>query len=378
MFENLLSWLLLPLGVVLGLSLARKRDGKAPPDIRADALAGLSSLARNQDEQAITALTRAVEIEPGTVELQMTLGSLFRKRGEIDRAILLHEAVLARAGLKPEEASAARYELAQDYLRAGVMDRAEALLQTLVASGVQLAPALELLLDLYEQGRDWPQAIATATRLQAVRGSSLAPRIAQYYCEIAESGRHAGDTDSAAREADKALDIDRSCTRASLLLGVMAEARADWPAAIRAYERVVEQDSRYLPEVLAPLARCYAQAGDTAGYIRFLDDTEADHPEVVAVTLARAEHLRSTDGDAQTYLAKRLAATPSWRGLLFWLDGQMPEDADAASIRAALRGKLDRQPRYVCSGCGLQPSVLFWQCPGCKQWATIAPVTDRI
>lgn len=376
MFETLFSWLLLPLGVVFGLALARKRAGSGLPT---QGVPPADAGGNNNDEQAIIALSRAVETESGTAELQLTLGSLFRRRGELDRAIHLHEAVLARPGLSAADAATARYELAQDYLRAGLMDRAETLLHALVASGTLLEPALELQLDLYEQGRDWPQAIATAQQVQAARGSSLAPRIAHYRCELADSARHSGDTDSAAREAERALDVDRGCVRASLLLAQLAETRRDFPAAIRAYQRAIGQDRRYLPEALPPLQHCYASSDDAAGYAQFLDDAEADHPDAVAVTLAKAAQLRAGGLDAQHYLAAALARTPNWRALLFWLEGIAPgADTEAAAVREALRKKLEARPRYVCSSCGLQPSVLFWQCPSCKQWATIAPAIDSV
>jgi lipopolysaccharide assembly protein B len=379
MFETLASWLLLPLGVALGTALARKRNGgSTPASLPADALAGLSSLVKNDNDQAIAALTRAVEAEPGTVELQMTLGSLFRKRGEIDRAIHLHEAVLARSDLNAEQAAAARYELAQDYLRAGLIDRAESVLQDLVADGTYLAKALDLLLDLYEQGRDWPHAIATAQRLQGVRGATLAPRIAQYHCEVADTARHGGDAGLALRETQKALDIDSACTRAHLALATLAEARKDWHGATRAYTRVVEQDARFLPEVIAPLARCFREHGDEAGYRRFLEDTEQDHPNAIAVTLAKATLIQAQGGAAavQPYLAERVARNPDGRGLLAWLAVALPDNPTMATVSKAISAKLDARARYRCTNCGLQPSVLFWHCPTCKQWATIVPTQD--
>ncbi|GAC1633243.1 MAG: lipopolysaccharide assembly protein LapB [Nevskia sp.] len=376
MFENLLSWLLLPLGVAFGLSLARKRE--VDPDAPHRAASSAPGVAKIDDDQAISVLSRGAETEPGVVDLQMTLGSLFRKRGEVERAIQLHEAVLARPMLTAKDAAYARHELAQDYLRAGLMDRAESLLQALVTSGEQLAPALELLLDLYEQGRDWPQAIVTASRLEGVLGSSLAARIAHYHCELADSALHGGDLQVAQREAEHAVDSDRGCARASLLLAELAEKRGDSAVAIRAYSRAAEQDRRYLPEILAPLKRCFEAAGASHAYIQYLDDAEIDHPDSVPVALAKAEQLRAEGVDAQSYLAERLAAKPNWRGLLLWLEGQAADDPDAAKVRKALRSRLDARPRYSCSSCGLTPSVLFWQCPSCKQWATIAPAVDAI
>ncbi len=362
MLETLISWVLLPLGVVLGRAMAKRHV----PDASA---AGEPRPGMNLPLRADAA---------DTVELQMTLGSLFRKRGELERAIQLHEAVLVRPGLSLDEAARARLELAQDFLRGGVMDRAEQLLQALVSGGEHLEEALELLLDLHEQGRDWQQAIRTAAQLQAVQGRSQARRIAHHHCELAENARHDGDLSTARQRAEKALDSDHDCARASLLLASLAEAAKDWPTAIKAYNRAIEQDVRYLPEVLVPMQRCHREIDDLEAYRQFLVDAEADHPGALAVVLARSEMLVEQGDNAQAYLAARLMKTPSLRGLLAWVDASMPGFDTAASLTEAYRKRLQLQPRYACSSCGLKPGVLFWQCPSCKQWATIAPAKEDI
>lgn len=362
MFENLLSWLLLPLGVVLGLNLARKRD---PQDGggRSDAPAAGGGLART------------AESEPDVVELQMTLGSLFRKRGDVDRAIRLHEVILARSGLSDAEAAKARLELAEDYLRAGLMDRAESLLQELVDTGRLVEAALEMLLDLYEQGRDWTRAIDTAGRLQSVLGSSLGPRTAHYWCELAENSIHGGALADAQQHANRALDVDRNCIRASLLLAQMAEKREQWAEAIGGYGRAIAQDRRYVSEVLGPLRRCHEASGRMDDYVQLLDDAVLDLQGSIPVILAKLRQQQEAGSDVSAVAAERFAATPDWRLLLLWLESQTGDDDAAKAVLEAARKRLEARPRYCCSSCGLQPSVLFWQCPSCKQWASIAPLS---
>lgn len=376
MFENLLSWLLFPLGVVLGWSLARKRETE-PAGRTMHQMSPAAAMAEGDEDSAISALSRAIESQPEAVELELTLGSLFRKRGELDRAIRLHESLLERPALGEAQSASIKRELAQDFLRAGLMDRAESLLVGLVERGGDLGPSLELLLEAYEQGRDWPAATATAQRLQGVLGASMAPRIAHHYCEQADAERARGDAAAAAKAAQQALDADRDCARASLLLGALAEAAKDWPAAIRAYQRVIAQDPRYLSEAIEPLARCYRETGEASAWYQFLSDTEADHPDSLAIALAKASSLRAGGRQADGYLATRLAARPDWRGLMIWLDGKTFE-AEGAAMLEAYRKRLAARPRYRCSSCGLQPSVLFWQCPSCKRWATIAPTADPV
>ncbi|MDR3418060.1 MAG: tetratricopeptide repeat protein [Nevskia sp.] len=379
MFDSTFAWLLLPLGIALGWAWARGR-GNAGGEARTDTLAGLSSLANDNADQAIVALSRAAEADPAAAELQLTLGGLFRKRGEIDRAIQLHEAVLARPGLPQGLAEAARVELAQDFLKAGLLDRAESLLRELADSSARLDAALELMLDLYEQGRDWPQAIEAAQRLQAAKGRSMAQRIAHYRCELADAARQAGDIPAAAQELQRALEQDSDSVRACLAQAALAEQAKDWPAAIKAYWNAMQRDGRFFSEVVGPLERCYRETADPRGYGRFLDEAETALADAAAPSLAKARWLREQGGDVRAYFGEQLARKPTREGVLLWLETGAGEDSPAwlQTLRESLRKSLQSRPRYACSSCGLQPSMLFWQCPKCRHWGTVFPLEDRL
>jgi lipopolysaccharide biosynthesis regulator YciM len=373
------AWLLLPLGMALGWAWARRRATEGAPHSREAAAAGLGSL--DADDQAIAALSHAADAEPGAAELQLTLGALFRKRGEIDRAIRLHETLLARSDLPRPVADAARIELAQDYLKAGLLDRAETLLQGMEGSSPQLAGALELLLDLYEQARDWPQALEAGRRLQSVKGQSLGPRLAQYCCEMAESAQQQKDTAGAGRLLQQALEYNPECVRASLAQAALAEAAKDWPAAIKAYWRAMQQDGRYFAEVAPALERCYAGAGDQDGYSQFLAEAETALNQSAAPALFRARWLQAQRQDVRTYFGEHLARRPTRQGMLLWLElGAGEPDAPAwlGTLAESLKKSLQSRPRYACGSCGLQPSLLFWQCPRCKRWETVAPVEEKL
>lgn len=382
--DSFFAWLLLPLGAVLGWAYARRRiaDGDLPPQpSRAATLAGLASLASNDDDQAIAALSRAVEAEPAAVELQLALGGLFRKHGEIDRAIRLHEAALASGVLAADAADPVRLELAQDYLKAGLMDRAEGLLTALAGGGPHTAAALDLLLDLYQQSRDWKHAIETAQRVQSSRGRSMSARIAHYYCELAEAARAAGRADEARQAAEQALDEDTACVRANLLLAAFAEADKDWDRAIKTYWRAAQQDARFISELAAPLQRCYAEAGKPAVYEEFLDEAEAAYPDASAPMLAKARWLQAHGESPREYLSGRLSRKPTLQGVLLWLEGgRLPDTTEDAlqAFRESLKRSLQARPRYHCGACGLRPNVLYWQCPHCKNWGTVAPAEDLL
>lgn len=376
-----LAWLMLPLGAALGWYLARRwprpheQQARGSPEY----LTGLTHLVNQDADQAIAAFVKAVEVDDETVELHLTLGSLFRKRGEVDRALRIHESLLARPGLKPLYRNQARFELAQDFLKAGVIDRAEALFKELVAQGMFLQSALEALLALYEQVRDWRQALEAARQLEAVKSASLRPLIGQYYCELSEVARAKQDLPEALRLAGRALSEHAECVRASLLQGALHEADQDLASAIKSYRRVPEQDPRFIGEVLEPLRRCHEARNDRGGYAAFLAEAEELwHPP--AVVLARAQLMRAENLDPGTYLVERLQQQPQWRGLDLLLQSAGARAGDAAPLidgmRKAMVKVMERRPAYQCIHCGFTPTLLFWQCPSCKQWTTVAPLDE--
>jgi len=375
-----LAWLMLPLGAALGWYLARRWPRPLEQDrSRSEYLAGLTHLVNQDPDQAIAAFVKAVEVDDETVELHLTLGSLFRKRGEVDRALRIHENLLARPNLKPLYRNQARFELAQDFHKAGVMDRAEALFKELVAGGMFLQPSLENLIGLYEQVRDWRQALEAARQLEAVKSSSLRPLIGQYYCELSEAARARKDLPEALRLASRALSEHPECVRASLLQGALHEAAGDLGAAIKSYRRVPEQDTRYLGEVLEPLRRCHEGQQDVAGYRKFLDDAE-EFWKQPAVVLAKARLMQVQGQDPSAYLMERLQRQPQWQGLDLLLASVASRAAPAAplieGLRQSLRSVMERRPTYQCVHCGFTPSLLFWQCPRCKQWTTVVPLDE--
>ncbi|MES0873517.1 tetratricopeptide repeat protein [Sinimarinibacterium thermocellulolyticum] len=385
MLDPLFTWLLLPLGVALGWALGRRAATTGPVrGFTGEQLGGLlTQLSSDDPDQAIAALTTATEIDPSTAELHLTLGRMFRKRGEVDRALRVHEALVQRAGLAPALRLQARFELAQDYMTAGVMDRAERLFDELVADGAFVVPALEAIRTIHEQARDWPQAIAAARRLQSAKGESQRAAIAQYLCEMAVDARNARRHGDAIRLAREALDEDPDCVRALLLLGELQEAAGDHAAAMRAYLRAFEQDPRFLPDVIEPLQRCAAATGERDRYLLFLRDAKEMSPSSLPY-VAEARLLAETGLDPLDHLAQSLEARPSRAVLAEFLEvlERQPNvvaaglDKPAASLRRALLRLMESTPRYQCSNCGFSPRQMFWQCPGCKRWGTTAPVDD--
>jgi len=248
-------------------------------------------------------------------------------------------------------------------------------------TSAQLSGALELLLDLYEQARDWPQAIDTARRLQSVKGQSSAMRIAQYWCELADTAQHGGDSAKASHDLQNALEQNPECVRASIAQAVLAEAAKDWAAAIKAYWRAMQQDGRFFTEVVPAMERCYAATGDKRGYAQFLDEAETSLTQSAAPALVKARWLLTQGQDLRDYFGEHLARKPTRQGMLLWLDGGVNEEGAPPwlqTMRESLKKSLQALPRYTCTSCGLQPSMLFWQCPKCKRWETVVPVEEKL
>ncbi len=383
MIDALFSWLLLPLGFALGWALSRgyPHQGRA---ITPEKLGGLvTHLVSDNPDETLAALSEAAEMDSSAAEMHLTLGNLFRKRGEVDRALHIHEDLLARPNLPPELRNQTRLELAQDYHKAGLMDRAEEISLALAAEGHYTVQSLELVRTIYEQGRDWEQAIRISRRIESAKGESKREVIAQYYCELAEEARTRKDADAALELAERAAGEDPACIRAQLLLGALREAAGEAADAAKHYRLAFERDPRFLPEVIEPLRRCAEKTGDAEEYLLFLKDAKEMSPSSLPI-LAEAHLMRQEGLEVADYLAQGLEARPGRAVLAEFLEVLEHQpgvvaaglDKPAASLRSAIRKLMETTPRYRCSHCGFSPRQLFWQCPSCKQWATTTPIDD--
>ena len=382
-----LWWLLLallPLAAASGWYVrgrAENGDDYVPP-VNADYLRGISQLVNDDADEAIATFVRVLEVDNDTAETHLALGNLFRRQGEVDRALRLHQNLVARPNLKATHRNQARYELGQDYLRAGVFDRAESLFRELADQNLFLERALSGLIAIYEQQRDWDQAIDTIRRLEAARGTSLRPVIAQYFCELAEQAREDNRMDDARRDLKLARQSYRDCARASLIGGLMAERAGDHRTAVRVYRQVIRQDIDFVSEIIEPLRRCYQALGDISGYAQFLREVMARydgaHPHVA---YARLLHHQNKTDEAIAHISQVLQAEPNWIGFyhlldLTWSQTRSTLTGPLDSLRQSLGQLIERQSTYHCGQCGFSGRYLHWQCPSCRQWNTIVPVRD--
>jgi lipopolysaccharide biosynthesis regulator YciM len=382
--ELALLFLLLPVaalsGWVLGRRGSERSSGARVSELSTSYFRGLNYLLNEQQDKAIEVFLKLAEINRDTVETHLALGNLFRRRGEVDRAIRVHQHLIARPNLSQDEKTVALLELGEDYMRAGLLDRAETLFTDLVAMDALAPSALRHLIGIYQHERDWNKAIEHARRLEQASGESQASVIAQFHCELAEQARAQGVHDEARRQVAQAFAAEPDCVRASMIEGHIESAAGEIDRAIRAFERVAELDVDYLPEILAPLLDCYARAQRMQRAEEFLlAITERYHG--VSPVLALAKLYASTRGEvaAVGFLNRVLRQRPSVRALMALIDVNLHTASGEARenfliLRELTRKLVEGKAMYRCNQCGFGAKAHHWQCPSCKNWGSVRPI----
>ncbi len=376
-------WLVLPLVAAASWFFAR-RGTELVSGARVDRLSsgyfkGLSHLLNEEPDKAIEVFLSIAELDQEAVETQLALGSLFRRRGEVGRAIRLHQDLLKRDNLSKAQKTAALFELGEDYMRAGLLDRSEALFSDLVAAGVDTADALRKLVAIYESERDWGKAIDTAERLEQMTGRPQGSTIAHYRCELAERAKSRKHFEVAQDELDQALKADPNCARAEILSGGLALQAGQHAQAARAYERAAHIDLDTMPLILEPLLACYEALGDDARAREFLSSVSARYPGTGPV-LALAKLVARDGGEAagEQFLARELRRHPSVPGLSRLAQIGVKRAGDdlqplLVAIEEVAERMIDQGSGYRCRRCGFGARSHHWQCPSCKGWDTLKP-----
>ncbi len=379
-----LVWFLLPVAAAFGWFAAKRAKGKAAgysdSMLGADYITGLNYLLNEQQDKAIDVFIRMLEVNSDTVETHLALGNLFRRRGEVDRAIRIHQNLMARSSLNSEQRADAVLELGQDYMKAGLFDRAEGLFRELIENNVHLLTVMPLLLDIYQQEKDWDNAIDIAGQMGFVGEQSAKAVIAQFYCELAENARAREDSEATVDLLNKASEFDPRCARARLIMGNIARQQGDYRAALEAYEQVAERDIELLPEILDDMHACHRELGSVDAFIDYLRGAITRYAGISPV-LALADILNSEEGSepAARFIAAELGKRPSVRGLSRFIDLSLSSSEGAAHENLLLLKNitdqlLENKPVYQCRECGFYGKMLHWQCPSCKHWNTVKPI----
>src|SRR4051812_17003885 len=276
---------------------------------------GLNFLLNEQPDKAIESFIEVVKVDPQTIDLHFALGSLFRRQGEIDRAIRMHQNLLDRPDLAADKREAVIFELAQDFHRAGLLDRAEELFTKLEGTQFEHA-SLGFLLSIYEQEKDWQKAISATRRMEALVKQPYYKEIAQYHCELAQAALLKSDFDGARRELDLALGEYRACTRATMLLGDLEMQQGHPEAAIEAWQRIESQNPAFLSLVSDRLADAYRRTSTTGQALRVIKAYQTQYPSLDLLNTAFGLTLAEQGPDAAGELIKEeLARNPTLLGL---------------------------------------------------------------
>ncbi len=335
---------------------------------------GLNFLLNEQPDKAIEAFIEVVKVDPETIELHFALGSLFRRRGEYDRAIRMHQNLLDRADLAGEQKLQAQMELGQDYLKAGILDRAEEVFSRLEKSNQGMV-ARRHLLEIYEQEKDWPRAI------ELTRQVETDPRaLAQYLCELAASEAAQSRPDAARRHLSRALDENRKCVRASLQLGDLERSEGALEKAVEHWKRIESQDPAYLALVAQRLVEAHRDAGRAEEGLTLLAGYLARYPSLDLLDTVFQQTLEAK-GAEQAYALVRdeLRRNPTLLGLDRLLEAQIiaagspDKRRDLELVRNLVHGHTRRLARYRCESCNFKARQFHWHCPACGGWETYPP-----
>jgi lipopolysaccharide biosynthesis regulator YciM len=378
-------FLLLPVAALSGWVIGR-RGGERHSDSQVSRLSttyfrGLNYLLNEQPDKAIELFLHIAELDKDTFETQVALGHLFRRRGEVDRAIRLHQGLVQRSDLNDQQKVQALLALGEDYMRSGLLDRAETVFTDLAKIDQRAPQALKHLIGIYQSERDWPKAIENASRYETVTGEPMGKLIGQFECELADRLRASGDADGARAAIARAYAADSSSVRAGMLEGRIELDAGNDAAAIRAFERAARHDSDYLPEILPALLPAYDRVGDQPGARRFLSEM-SEHYRGISPVLALTKLVEAEDGvpAARNYLAQQLKDRPSVRGEAALIDLTLAEGDDEVRTLTDLKHITDqllvRNPSYRCNRCGFGARSHHWQCPSCKEWGTIKPLLN--
>jgi lipopolysaccharide biosynthesis regulator YciM len=339
---------------------------------------GLNALLDDHPDKAIDIFIDVARLDPETADLHFALGKLFRRRGDTERAVRVHQNLLARPDLSPEVSSQARFELGQDYLKAGLLDRAEETFHQLEGS-TYAAQASRALLEIYQREKEWKRAIDAALALQASGAGAYQREIAQFHCELAQDELVHASPALALATLERALQHDRSSVRATILSGDALLAQGDTEAALRTWRRVEQQSTPHVALVAQRLMEAYRSVGRAREGINLLKGylIEASSIDVLEVVFKAVLELDGADA-AYQMVSDELRRTPTLLGLDKLIEARLmyaaPERlAELSLVKNLVGGYAQKLARYRCGHCGFKSRQYYWQCPGCSQWESYAP-----
>ena len=380
-----LLFLLLPVAAAYGWYMGRRsaqQDKQQEANrLSRDYVTGVNFLLSNQQDKAVDLFLDMLKEDSGTVEAHLTLGNLFRSRGEVDRAIRIHQSLMESASLNYEQRLLAVQQLGRDYMAAGLYDRAEEMFGQLTDETDFRLSALQQLLVIYQATSDWQKAIEVAERLVKLGKSRYQMEIAHFYCELALLAMSSDDLDRALNLLKKGESADRQSARIAIMMGRIFMAKGDYARAVGHLQRVIEQDKELVSETLEMLESCYQHLGDTRAWADYLRRCVEENTGALA-ELYLADILEREEGAevAQIYINRQLQRHPTMRVFHRLMDFHLHEAEDGRAkeslmvLRDMVGEQIRTKPRYRCQKCGFTAHTLYWHCPSCRAWSSVKPI----
>lgn len=342
---------------------------------------GINLLLNDQPDKAIDAFIEVVKLDPETIELHHALGNLFSRRGEFDRAVRIHNHLLNREDLPSHERSLALFELGNDYLKAGIYDRAEESFQRLLKEPEYRLDAMRALLKIYCTEKEWNKAIEIANTLEKQAGENHQVEMGHFHCELAGLAMRAKHFDQAKLELEKALQVDRKSVRALIMLGNLSMLNNDPNAALQYWSQVEKVSPEHLTLVMVQMAQAYEAIGQHDQAMNLINRALEDHSSVETLSIALDLIIKS-EGEkaAEKFLKEELG-----RRQTLWAYEKLselrlkanPEDSELQLLTALLKPYVSRPGRYRCSHCGFKAKGFQWLCPGCSSWGSYSPKREE-
>lgn len=385
MFE--LLFLLLPIAAAYGWYMggrnAKQKYQNDSNRLSREYVDGLNFLLSNQKDKAVDLFLDMLKEDSGTLEAHLTLGNLFRSRGEVDRAIRIHQTLMESASLTFEQRLLAIQQLGRDYMTAGFYDRAEDMFTQLIDEEDFQQYALQQLIIIYQSTSEWHKAISVATKLVKLGDKKYSRYIAQFYCELATLTIAGEDLNKSLFYLQKSISADAKCARTSLMFGRIYLAEANYPRAIHYFTQILEQDKAFVSEGLPFLKVCYEAQNGKEEFKQFLKRcVEANSGSMAELMLADLIEEQSGRDAAQYYIYRELVKHPNLKGFYRLMDYHLAEaeEGKAKESLLLLRNMVGEQikaiPNYSCERCGFTVNSIYWLCPACRSWSTIKPIRD--
>ena len=380
-----LLFLLLPVAMAyswfMGRNSIKQKDQTAKQDLSIKYSTGLNYLLSNQQDKAIDYLLEALKVEDDTVEAHFAMANLFRRRGELDRALKVHEHLVRQGHLPSKDKQQAIFELGKDFLSAGLYDRAEKMFTKLLKSKSYGLKSINNLLKIYQSTKDWQLGIDLKKAIIKAKDVKSLHTLANFYCELATIALDKDEFIAVIELLQQALELDPNSCRANWLMAKIYENHQQFEQACQCYQSIYQQDKEFFPDVIENMHNCYVQSDASDEFFTFIRQVYEETGSTTAL-LKYLEHVEKKHGvnKAIEFILSALKRRPTIKGFKHFVKMQMAESGQESSnenldvIKELITSYLNMKPRYSCRSCGFNSSTHYWSCPSCHDWEQLKPV----